>query len=150
MSRPLDTNILIRALTGDSVELSPRAFALMVALDSGTRVARLTEAVLVETVQVLSSKTLYNTPREEIRRYLRRIILFKGIQLLNKRRYLRTLDLYVTIPRLSFGDALLAIYAQDDPDGDVTVISFDEGFDRVPGLSRDLLPTSTTSEEREE
>jgi len=137
VSRPLDTNVIIRYLTADNTVLSPRARALMRALESGARSVRLTEAVLVESEQVLSSKNLYNTPREEIRRYLRRILSFKGVRLPNKRRYLRALDLYVATPALSFVDALLAIYAQED--ADATVISFDAGFDRVPNLTRDAL-----------
>jgi predicted nucleic acid-binding protein len=46
----------------------------------------------------------------------------------------RALEIYVTYPSLSFVDALLAVYAEESPPS--TVISFDEGFDRIPGITR--------------
>jgi predicted nucleic acid-binding protein len=138
MTRPLDTNVIVRYLTNDNPDHSPRAYELFRELAAGESTARLTEAVLVEAVQVLSSKQLYNQPRATIRHHLRNIISFKGVILRNKRRYLRALDLYVATPALSFVDALLAVYAQDHQPP--TVISFDAGFDRVPGLTRQEPP----------
>ncbi len=131
---PLDTNVIIRFLTNDDPVLSPRAYALFAQLDAGAAAASLTEAVLVETVQVLSSRNLYNQPRAEIARHLGNIIRFQGIKLPRKRRYLRALELYVAQPGLSFVDALLAVYAEESPPP--TIISFDEGFDRLPGITR--------------
>jgi predicted nucleic acid-binding protein len=138
MSDPIDTNVIIRHLAGDHADHSPRARALMQRLHDGTDTATLTEAVLVETAQVLSSKALYNLPRPDIRRHLSAIIRFRGIRLPRKRRYLRALELYEGTPALSFVDALLAVYAEASPPP--TVISFDEGFDRVPGLTRKAPP----------
>jgi predicted nucleic acid-binding protein len=134
MTPPLDTNILIRHLAGDHAGQSPRARALLQALYTGAQEARLTEAVLVETVQVLSSTKLYNLPRVEIARHLGTIIRFRGVKLSHKRRYLRALDRYAATPRLSFVDALLATYAQESPPP--TVLSFDQGFDNLPDLTR--------------
>ena len=134
---PLDTNVIIRFLTNDHPILSPRAYALFVDLAAGDTTASLTEAVLVESVQVLSSKNLYNRPRAEIARHLGNIIRLQGVKLPRKRRYLRALDLYVAWPGLSFVDSLLAAYAEESPPP--TVISFDEGFDRLPGITRRAL-----------
>ncbi len=94
-----------------------------------------TETVLVELVQVVSSKVLYRFPRSETRRHLSSIILLRGVKLPRKGRYLRALELYEAHPRLPFVDALLATYAEETPPA--TVLSFDQGFDRVPGLTRD-------------
>jgi predicted nucleic acid-binding protein len=63
MTTPLDTNILIRHLAADHPTHSPRAQALFQDLCAGAQTARLTEAVLVETVQVLSSRALYHLRR---------------------------------------------------------------------------------------
>lgn len=131
---PLDTNVIIRFLTNDDPALSPRAHTLFSQLETGAAAASLTEAVLVESVQVLSSKNLYNQPRPTIARHLSNIIRLPGVKLLRKRRYLRALELYVAWPALSFVDVLLAVYAEESPPP--TVISFDEGFDRCPGLTR--------------
>lgn len=131
---PLDTNIIIRYLTNDHPDHSPRALAAFRRLAAGTLIARLTEAVLVETVQVLSSKALYNLPRPEIQRHIGTIIRFRGVRLPRKRRYLRVLEIYATTPVLSFVDALLAAYAEESLAREV--LSFDQGFDSVPGIIR--------------
>lgn len=135
MTPPLDTNVIIRYLTNDNADQSPRAHALFRRLETGNAIVRLTEAVLVEAVQVLSSKQLYNVPRSEIRHHLSNIISLIGVHIPGKRRYLRALDLYVNVPALSFVDALLAIYAQGG--SSATVISFDTGFDKVADLTRE-------------
>ena len=134
MTTPLDPNIIIRHLAADHPTHSPRAQALFRQLYAGAQTALLTEAVLVETVQVLSSRALYNLPRVDIERHLSAIIRFRGVKLTRKRRYLRALALFAVTPRLSFVDALLAIYAREQPLP--TVLSFDQGFDAVPGLTR--------------
>ena len=134
MALPLDTNIIIRHLAGDHDDHSPRARRAFQELHAGTRTATLTEAVLVESVQVMSSKVLYNFPRSEIRRHLSTIVRLKGVRLPRKRRYLRALELYEAHPRLSFVDALLAAYAEESPPA--MVLSFDQAFDNVPGLTR--------------
>jgi predicted nucleic acid-binding protein len=134
MTTPLDTNVIIRPLAADHPTHSPRAQAVFQDLYTGTRTALLTEAVLVETVHVLSSRSLYNLPRADIERHVGTIIRFRGVKLARKRRYLRALSLYAGTPRLSFVDALLAAYAQEQPPP--TVLSFDQGFDAVPSLTR--------------
>ena len=132
---PLDTNIIIRYLANDHPVLSPRAYALFRDLAAGTRSVLLIEAVLVETVQVLSSKALYNLAPADIARHVGNIIRFPGVKLSRKRRYLRALELYATTPALSFVDALLAVYAQEAPAP--TIVSFDTDFDRLPWLTRE-------------
>ncbi|MGD9889786.1 MAG: PIN domain-containing protein [Dehalococcoidia bacterium] len=131
---PLDTNVIIRYLTNDHPIHSPQACAAFRDLAAGKAAVALTEAVLVETVQVLSSRTLYNLPRDEIRRHIGNIIRFRGVKLSHKRCCLRVLDLYTTLPVLSFVAALLAAYAEDSVER--TIISFDQGSDRVPGITR--------------
>ena len=49
----IDTNIIVRHLTADHPDHSPRARRFFQALAAGTRTATLREAVLVEAVQVL-------------------------------------------------------------------------------------------------
>ncbi len=132
---PIDTNVIIRFLTGDRpADHSPRAYEVFRQLAAGTTAVLLTEAVLVETEQVLTSAKLYKLPRDEVRRHLSNVIGLKGVRLAHKRRYLRALELYVEIPRLDFVDAILAAYAEElSPPA---VLSFDQDFDRVPGISR--------------
>ena len=91
--------------------------------------------MIVESVQVMSSMTLYNASRTDIRRYVSAIIGFRSVGLARIRRFLRALALYDVQPRLSFVDALLAAYAEES--SPATVLSFDRGFDRVAGLTRE-------------
>jgi uncharacterized protein len=129
----LDTNVIVRHLTADNPDQSPRARQLFDQLADGTRSATLREAVLVESVQVLSSKTLYNLPRVKIHHDLSELIRMSGVKLRTKPLYLRALDLYGLHPPLSFVDALLAAVAEQD---DGIVITFDRGFDRVSSITR--------------
>jgi predicted nucleic acid-binding protein len=134
MTRPLDTNIIIRNLTQDDPDLAQRANAFLRRVERGEETVRLTEGVLVEVVQVLSSKNLYNRPRAEISERLSAIIELEGVQLPDKPRYIRALELYASTPALDFVDALLVTLAEAEPPAEV--VSFDQDFDHVPGIVR--------------
>src|SRR5437868_4851075 len=129
----IDTNIIVRHLTADHPDHSPRARRLFQELAAGTRAALLREAVLVETVQVLSSKNLYDLPRQKIRDDLAELIRMSGVKLRTKPLYLRALDLYGQHTALSYVDCLLAAVAERD-DGEV--LTFDQGFDRLTFITR--------------
>jgi predicted nucleic acid-binding protein len=130
----LDTNVIVRHLTQDSLDLSPRARVAFEQLSTGALAVTLPEGVLVEAVQVLESKRLYHTPRADIGNQLAALIRMRGVHVPNKQLYVRALDLYATYSVLSFVDALCVAYAEreDQP----TVMSFDQGFDKVPGITR--------------
>ena len=89
--------------------------------------------MLVEAVQVLSSKVLYDLPRDTIRRRLAAIIRLSSVRLRSKRRYLRALDLSAATS-LDFVDALLVALAEQT--GENAVISYDRGLDRIPDIRR--------------
>jgi predicted nucleic acid-binding protein len=128
----LDTNVLLRYLTQDEPDQSQHALDLLRKLESGERTAALPQAVLVETVQVLSSPRLYAVSRQVIGTRLAEVLRLRGVRLPGKRTYLQALDLYVQYGRLSFVDALLAAHAQRERD--TTVISFDADFRNLPGV----------------
>ena len=89
----LDTNPIIRFLTKDHPEHGPRARALFQQLASGTASVITREGVIVESVQVLSSKSLYNLPREEIRDKLSPILDLPGLRPAQREVYQRALEL---------------------------------------------------------
>lgn len=130
----LDTNVVIRYLTQDDPDQSKRAKAILDQVQAGKLQVTTSETVLGELVFVLSSKRLYQLPREEIRMYLSAIIGMKGLRLANKRMYLRALELYATLPRLDFADALSV--AEMERRKLTTIISFDEDFDGIEGITR--------------
>ncbi|MHB8574754.1 MAG: PIN domain-containing protein [Dehalococcoidia bacterium] len=129
----IDTNIIVRHLTGDNADQSPRARSVFEKLADGSLTATLREAVLVETVQVLSSRNLYNVPREKIRDDLNELIRMPGIRLRSKSLYHRALELYGAHTALSFVDVLLAAVAERE---DGIVMSFDRTIDRVHSIRR--------------
>jgi len=135
MPPPLDTNVIIREITRDDPALSARAHAFLQEVASGAREVLLTEGVIVECVQVLSAKALYNVPRAELARDLGVVIRLRGARMTNKPRYLRALELYVGWPVLDFVDALLVAYAEQD--SSARIVSFDTDFDRVAGVARE-------------
>jgi predicted nucleic acid-binding protein len=92
---------------------------------------RITETVVFETVFTLQS--FYRQPRTAIRDSLLPLINLEGIVLPGKRLVGRAFDLYVST-NLSFADAYHAAFAERLRSRQI--VSFDRGFDRVPGLQR--------------
>jgi len=129
----IDTNVLIRYITRDEPQQAERAALLMDQLELGTATATTCEAVFVEAVQVLSSRALYNLPRQDIADYLTRFIRLKGVRLPSKRLYIRALSLYGST-NLDFPDALIVAHAERTDAH--SVYSFDRDFDRIPSVTR--------------
>ena len=129
----LDTNVLIRHITQDQPDQATRAGAFFDQVETGEQTITTCEGVLVEAVQVLSSRNLYNRPRTEIREYLTRFLLLPALRLPHKQTYRRALDLYAA-SNLDFVDSLAVAHMERT--GIVTIVSFDRGFDRVLGVSR--------------
>lgn len=129
----LDTNIIIRYLVQDNPDHSQRAYALLQEVEQGNLIVTTSEAVITEAVYVLSSKVLYNLPRSQIQTYLAPVITLRGLRLPHKKTYLRALDLYAST-NLDFVDALNVAHMERTHL--TTILSFDQDFDRIPGITR--------------
>lgn len=129
----LDTNIIIRYLTQDNPDQSQRARKLFEEVEQGEITLATTEAVITETVHVLSSKALYNLTRPDIRRHVSNILSLKGLKIAHKGSYLRALDIYAS-SNLDFVDAL--IVAHMERTGVTTLMTFEKSFDKLPGITR--------------
>lgn len=129
----LDTNVIIRHVTKDHPDHSARARLLFQEVERGERSITTTEGVLVEVVQVLSSPRLYALPRAEIRGQLSGFLALAGLHLPQKTVYLRALDLYA-LSNLDFVDCLNVAHAERG--GYEAILSFDHGYDHVPGVQR--------------
>lgn len=130
----IDTNIIIRYLTQDNPEQSARAKLLLDQVALGNLQVTTSETIIGEVVFVLSSKVLYNVPRQHIRTLLSGILMLRGMKVLHKRMYLRALDLYATTPRLDFADAFSIAYMERHQL--TTIVSFDKDFDGIPSVLR--------------
>ena len=133
--RFLDTNVILRFLTRDDEEKAAACFRLFQRVQRGEEEILTCEAVVSEVVYVLSSRRAgYGLSREAIRGRLAPILTLRGLRLPQKRVYLRALDIYASSPFLDFEDALAAAHMERH--GISEIVSYDRGFDRVPGVRR--------------
>ena len=127
----LDTNLLLRHLTQDHPEYSPKATAYLSRIERREVEARISEIVIFETVFTLHRG--YHKARTEIRDAFLPLIELPGIILPGKRRFRRVFDLYVE-QNLPFADAYHVVLMEQL--GISEIASFDTDFDRVSGIRR--------------
>ena len=119
----LDTNVLIRHLTGDPPAMARRATAL---LASGERLL-LTGLVFAEWVFVLES--FYEVERTRVATLMRAALAFPAIETVDPEVLLRALEVY-ELDRLDFAEAYLVAEAE------ITGVGTIASFDRVASVSR--------------
>ena len=123
----IDTNILIRHLTGDPPEMASRATAI---LATETRLL-LTDLVLAECVYVLES--YYEVKRTRVAQLMRSALALPAIETVDPATLLRALEIYER-NRLDFAEAYLV--AQAEASGVNEILSFDRSIDRIAGVKR--------------
>lgn len=123
----VDTNVLVRHLTGDPPRQARRATAFLIKAEE----LILTDLVLAEMVYVLES--FYRRPRREIANSARSLLALPSIAVLDHDLLLRALDLY-ELEKLDFAEAYLAALAEIS--GIDQVASFDRALDRVSSIRR--------------
>lgn len=122
MSAFVDTNILVRHLTGDPPDMAERATAYLAQASE----LYLTDLVVAETVYVLES--FYEAPRHKIATAMRSLISMRSVVTVDAALLLRTIEVYEN-DRLDFADAYLVACAESTGIG--RVASFDRAIDRV-------------------
>ncbi len=127
MTAFIDTNVLIRHLTGDPPDLAARATAYLAAADE----LLLADLIVAETVYVLES--FYEVPREDVAQMVRSIVAFTPIRTLDPALLLRSLEVYET-HRIDYAEAYLVASAERA--GVTNIASFDQSIDRVPTVTR--------------
>jgi predicted nucleic-acid-binding protein len=129
----VDTDVLVRLLTGDDQQKQARALALFQEVENGNLVLEAPDTVIADAVYVLASKTLYARPRAEISEILLTLLRLPGFHVQNKRVLIRALELYASVNR-SFGDTM--IVASMEYAGAANLYSYDRGFDAFGGVAR--------------
>lgn len=127
MSAFVDTNILVRHLTGDPPEMAARATAY---LEAGTQLL-LTDLVAAETVYVLES--FYEAPRDQVAQAVRSLLAFDSVVCVDPALLLRAVEVYET-DRIDFAEAYLVACAEST--GVAKIASFDRSLDRVHTVER--------------
>jgi predicted nucleic acid-binding protein len=123
----IDTNVLVRHLTGDPPDLAERATAYL----RTERELLLTDLVAAETVYVLES--FYETARDQVGDALRSLVAFDSIVCVDPALLLRAVEVYET-DRIDFAEAYLVACAETTGVG--MVASFDRSIDRVNTIER--------------
>ena len=127
MSAFVDTNVLVRHLTGDPPAMAARATAYV----RSERELLLTDLVAAETVYVLES--FYEAPRDEVAQAVRSLVAFDSIVCVDAALLLRAIEVYET-DRIDFAEAYLVACAESTGVG--KVVSFDRSIDRIDTIER--------------
>ena len=128
MTAFLDTNVLVRHLTGDPPEQARRATRYLEHADT----LLLPDLVLAEVAYVLES--YYQAPRPQVAEALRAILAFRAIRVVDGPLLLRAVELY-EMQGLDCADAYLVASAERTGIG--VVASFDHAIDRVRTVRRE-------------
>jgi predicted nucleic acid-binding protein len=124
----VDTNILIRHLTGDPPDVAARATRYLAGADE----LLLPDLILAEVAYVLES--FYETPREQVATTLRAVLAFPAIRVLDADLLQRAVEVY-EVHRLDFAGAYLVASAERTGVG--VIASFDRSIDRVTTVRRE-------------
>jgi predicted nucleic acid-binding protein len=130
----VDTNVLVRHLTGDPPRLAKRATAYL-----GTeQELLLTDLVAAETVDVLES--YYEAPRDQVAEAVRALVALDSIVCVDPALLLRAVEVYEA-DRIDFAEAYLVACAETTGVG--KIVSFDRSIDRVDTIERIEPPPVT-------
>ncbi len=127
MSAFVDTNVLVRHLTGDPPDMAARATAYL----AGASALLLTDLVAAETVYVLES--FYEAPRDHVAEVMRSLVAFDSIVCVDPALLRRAIAVY-EIERIDFAEAYLVACAESTGIGNIA--SFDRSLDRVDTIER--------------
>ena len=129
----IDTDVIIRFLTGDDPRKQAAAAALFQRIEQGALTVAAPVTVIADAAFVLHSPRLYNKPRPEVQALLTPLVRLPHFRVQQRRMVLRALELYGGSAS-GFGDAVLLAAMQQAHS--TTLCSYDEGFDKVAGVTR--------------
>lgn len=129
----VDTNVLIRLLTGDDVKKQEASAALFTKVEEGTITLHAPDTVIADAVFVLSSRRLYNLPHLKIAQLLTPLVRLKHFRVRNRHVVLHALSIYGDTA-IDFGDAMI-VAAMQQAKSD-KLYSFDTDFDGISGIAR--------------
>ena len=127
MTAFVDTNVLVRHLTGDPPAMAERASAFL-ALEPELYLA---DVILAETICVLES--FYKAPRQQVAEAMRSLLAMRSMITIDPALLLRAIEVY-EVDRLDFAEAYLVGCAESTGIG--RVASFDRTIDRVTTAER--------------
>ena len=136
MTSFVDTNVLVRHLTGDPADLAARATAFLANADE----LLLADLILAETIYVLES--FYKAPRPQVADAMRSLVSMNSMVTVDPALLLRAIEVY-EVDRIDFAEAYLV--AQAESTGIRSIASFDKSIDRVKTVHRVEPPALPTN-----
>ena len=133
MSSFVDTNIIVRHLTGEPPDMASRATAFLAAESD----LFLADLIVAETIYVLES--FYKAPRGQIATAMRSLIALRCVVTVDPALLLRAFEIY-EVDRIDFAEAYLVACAESS--GVNRIASFDRAIDRVGTVVR-IEPPAT-------
>ena len=134
MTQPfIDTDVIIRFLTGDDPEKQAASSALFEQVEQGLLTIVAPDTVIADAVYVLSSPRLYHLARNEVQELLTALAHLPHFQVQNRPAVLRALEMFGST-KLDFGDTL--ILASMEQQHSHILYSYDADFDRFDGIIR--------------
>jgi predicted nucleic acid-binding protein len=128
----LDTNVILRYLTGDDPAKAQACLQLFQRVQRGEEELATAETIIAEVTYVLTSQ--YHLSHADITARLRPLLSLSGLKLPHKRVVQRALERYSQSPHLDFEDALSVEHM--DRLGVREIVSCDRDFDRVSEVTR--------------
>jgi predicted nucleic-acid-binding protein len=127
----VDANVLLRWLTDSPPEMAAQAGQLFEQADQGQVLLVLPDLVIAEVIWVLQS--YYKIPKADIRREMQALIQHEGLVVQDRASLMLALQWYAE-QNVDWVDAWLAV--QMARQGVQDIYSFDQHFERLPGLTR--------------
>lgn len=134
----IDTDVIIRLLTGDDPLKRLAAQSLFKQVERGELTIIAPDTVIADAVFVLASPRLYHIPRDQVRELLSPLVGIPHFRVQNKQSVLRALEIYAST-KLDFGDTMI-IASMEEQESHI-LYSYDADFDRIKGIERQKPPT---------
>ncbi len=130
MSLFVDANVFLRFLLVDHTTQSRAAHALFIQAKSG-KIHLVTHSIVIAEI-IFTLSSFYELPKLEIIEKIKIILLFEGLEILEKNILLQSISFYEK-KNIDFIDAFIAAYAYKNK---IDVCSFDKDFDKVKEIKR--------------
>ena len=133
----LDANIFIRYLASPTTAADARRHRacsrLFQSIERGEVLATTSQVVVHEVLYVMTSSRHYGFTNANAAALLKAPMTLRGMHLHDKTLVLDAMSLFEAHEFLDFSDALTMVLAQHQGD---EILTYDRGFDRVPGVTR--------------
>ena len=121
----IDTNVIIRFLTGSSDEKFKGVYEFFEKIESGKIIVELKQIVLFQTVFVL--KSFYKVPKAQIVEAIGRLLKLKGLKIKEKKTIMQTMHIWDS-NNIEIVDAYLIACLQNEDQN--ILYSYDTDFDK--------------------